>query len=63
MILLQDKIRIASGEAAYRPTIHIWSTDTLETLRIIKTTHRWGIIEIATHRNILLSFGLREVKY
>jgi len=27
--LLDDKKRIASSEAAYRPTIHIWSINTL----------------------------------
>lgn len=63
MVLLEDKVRVASGESAYRPTIHIWSTETLETLRIIKTSHRWGIIELATHENILLSFGLKEIRY
>lgn len=48
---------MASGECAYRPTIHIWSTKTLETIRIIQTVHRWGIIELATEDNILLSYG------
>jgi WD40 repeat protein len=63
IVLLQDKVRVASGESAYRPAIHIWNTRTLETLRIIKSNHRWGIIELTTHQNILLSFGLKEIKY
>lgn len=62
MVLLEDKVRVASGEAAFRAAIHIWNTKTLETLRIIKTNHRWGVIELATYHNILLSFGLKEVK-
>ena len=62
MVLLEDKVRVASGEAAFMASIHIWSTKTLETLRVIKTQHQWGVIELATYHNILLSFGLKEVK-
>lgn len=59
MVLLEDRVRVASAESAYRPSIHIWSTKTRETLRIIRTNHRWGVIELASHKNIILSFGLK----
>lgn len=62
MVLLQDRVRVASAEAAFNASIHIWSTRTLETLRIIRTQHRWGVIELAAHQHVLLSFGFREAR-
>ena len=34
---------MATGEAAPRPTIHVWDPDTLEPLRVIKGYHAWEI--------------------
>ena len=62
LVLLDKNERVASGEAAYRPTIHIWNTNTLETERIISTGHRWGIVELAAKENTLVSWGLRYIR-
>lgn len=34
---------VATGDSAPRPTVHVWSADSLDTLRVISGHHVWGI--------------------
>jgi hypothetical protein len=49
---------MASGESSYHPLIRVWSIDTLETMRVIDTDHRWGIMQLDTMDNYILSYGI-----
>ncbi|MBK8156509.1 MAG: hypothetical protein IPK55_11180 [Streptococcus sp.] len=42
---------VASGEVNVYPDIHIWNAQTLETLAILQTSHRGGILHIAFSPN------------
>jgi hypothetical protein len=59
-LVLLEQAKAASGEAAYAPLINIWNVITLETLRVVQSRHRWGILELAVEANVLLSYGFRE---
>jgi len=51
---------IATGEVNVYPTIHIWDANTLETLMILKTSHKGGILHLcfSGDGNLLLSVGM-----
>lgn len=51
---------IATGEVNYSPNIHIWDATTLETVIILKSSHKGGILHLAFSGNgsLLLSIGM-----
>jgi microtubule-associated protein-like 6 len=51
---------IATGEVNVNPNIHIWDASTLETIVILKTSHRGGVLHIAFSGdgNFLVSVGM-----
>lgn len=42
------------------PTIHVWSAKTLETLSILKTSHKGGVLHLAFSGDgqLLISIGM-----
>ena len=51
---------IATGEVNVCPTIHIWDATTLETVIILKSSHKAGILHLAFSGDgsLLLSLGM-----
>ena len=52
---------VATGEVtSVSPSIHIWDAATLETLVILKTSHRGGIMHLtfSNDGSLLLSIGM-----
>ena len=51
---------MASGEACNRPTVHIWEATTMRAIRIIRTFHKNGIINLAFSRcgQFIISLGI-----
>ena len=51
---------IATGEVNQLPTIHIWDANTLETVSILKTAHKGGILHLAFSGDgeLLVSVGM-----
>jgi len=46
MALHPKKSLIATGEVNVCPDIHVWNPQTLETLAILNTTHKGGILHL-----------------
>ena len=54
---------IASSEICMKPAIHIWRSDNLETLTIIKGYHRRGVhlMSFSVDNKFLITCGMKEV--
>ena len=51
---------MATGEVNVNPTIHVWDANTLETLVVLKTSHKGGVLHLAFSGDgsLLLSVGM-----
>ncbi|EGR29518.1 PH domain protein [Ichthyophthirius multifiliis] len=60
MVVQQLKFIVATGEAASKPSIHIWNVLNCEPLKILPTFHKNGIVTIAFSQNssIIVSIGM-----
>lgn len=51
---------LATGEVNVSPTIHVWDATTLETIIILKSSHKGGILHLgfSGDGSLLLSVGM-----
>ena len=51
---------IATGEVNLNPCIHVWDARNLETLSILKTSHKGGVLHLAFSGDgqLLISVGM-----
>ena len=51
---------MATGEVNVNPNIHIWDANTLETMMILKTSHKGGVLHLCFSGDgaTLLSMGM-----
>lgn len=51
---------VASGEASFKPSIHVWNVVNCEPFKIMPTTHKNGIIHLAFSKDssLIVSIGM-----